>query len=76
MNKHLKVVGKAVRGSSVTEKMPADSLRGNERKITEFQQSIRIDGYGNDLESSRASDAQNIPFRMNRKEKAFNKKLI
>jgi hypothetical protein len=26
-----------VRGSSVTAEMTADSLRGNERKITEFQ---------------------------------------
>lgn len=40
-----------MRGSSVTAEMTADSLRENERKITEFQQSIIIDGHGDDLES-------------------------
>lgn len=37
----------------MTARMVADSLRGQERKITEFQQSTIIDGHEDDLESSR-----------------------
>lgn len=37
----------------MTAEMAADSLRGQERQITAFQQSTIIDGQDDDLESSR-----------------------
>lgn len=41
-----------MKGSTVTAEMAADSLRGQERETTEFQQSTIIDGHDDDLESS------------------------
>lgn len=59
-NKHLKVVGKTVRGRLVTAEMTADSLGGKWEKNA-FQQSILIDGHGDDLELARVAEAQNVP---------------
>jgi hypothetical protein len=72
----LKVVGKTVRGRLVPAERTADSLRGDERRMTESQQSILTDGHGGDLERARAADAQNASAGERAECSVFNKEPI